>query len=60
MVSIMDAINEPIGIDDISSTDDDNLLTCALCLQKINSDRDRGYADTEGQIQCLVTVITIA
>ena len=38
-----------IDIDDDSSTDDDNLLTCALCLQKINSDRDRGYADTEGQ-----------
>jgi hypothetical protein len=26
---------------------------CALCLQKINSDRDRGYADTEGQCRCL-------
>jgi hypothetical protein len=30
-----------IDIDDDSSTDDDNLLTCILCLQKINSDRDR-------------------
>ncbi len=38
-----------IDIDDNLSTDDDNLLTCALCLQQINSDRVRGYADTEGQ-----------
>ncbi len=35
-----------IDIDEDSSTDNDNLLTCALCLQKINSDRVRGYADT--------------
>jgi hypothetical protein len=38
-----------INIDDNSSTDDDNLLTCALFLQKIHSNRHRGYADTEGQ-----------
>ncbi len=42
-----------IDIDDDSSTDDDNLLTCALCFRKINSDRVRGYADTEGQCRCL-------
>jgi hypothetical protein len=41
-----------INIDDNLSTDDDYLLTCALCLQKINSDRDRGYAYTERQCQC--------
>jgi hypothetical protein len=42
-----------INIDDDSNIVDASLLTCALCLQKINSDRDRGYADTEGQCQCL-------
>ncbi len=42
-----------IDIDDNSSTDYGNLLTCALYLQKKNSDRDWGYADTEGQYQCL-------
>ncbi len=42
-----------INIDADLNTDDDNILTCTLCLQKINSDRDRGYADTEGQCQCL-------
>jgi hypothetical protein len=41
-----------IDIDDSLSTDDDNLLTCTFCLQKINSISDRGY-DTEGQCQCL-------
>jgi hypothetical protein len=35
-----------IDIDDNLSTDDDSQLTCALCLQGINSDADRGYADT--------------
>ncbi len=30
----------------------DNVLTCTLCLETINSDRDRGYADTDGQCQC--------
>ncbi len=38
-----------INTDDNSSTDDDNLLTRTLCVQKMNSDRERGYADTEGQ-----------
>ena len=38
--------------DDNSNADDDNLLTCALCLETINSDRDIGYADTDGQCQC--------
>jgi hypothetical protein len=38
--------------DDDSNEDDDNLLTCALCLETINSDRDRGYADTDEQCQC--------
>ncbi len=37
---------------DDSNADDDNLLTCALCLETINSDRDIGYADTDGQCQC--------
>ncbi len=36
--------------DDESNADDD---TCALCLQAIRSDADRGYADTDGQCQCL-------
>ncbi len=36
--------------DDKSNADDD---TCALCLQAIRSDADRGYADTDGQCQCL-------
>jgi hypothetical protein len=31
--------------DDESNADDD---TCALCLQAICSDADRGYADTDG------------
>jgi hypothetical protein len=26
---------------------------CALCLQAIRSDADRGYADTDGQCRCL-------
>jgi hypothetical protein len=38
--------------DDDSNAEDDNLLTCVLCLETINSDRDRGYADTDGQCQC--------
>jgi hypothetical protein len=38
--------------DDDSNADDDNLLTCTLCLETINSDRDRGYSDTDGQCQC--------
>ncbi len=38
--------------DDDSNADDDNLFTCAFCLERINSDRDRGYADTAGQCQC--------
>ncbi len=37
--------------DDNSNADDDNVLTCALCLETINSDRD-GYADTDGQCHC--------
>ncbi len=28
-------------------------MTCALCLHGINSDADRGYADTERKCQCL-------
>ncbi len=40
-----------INVDyDKSIADDD---TCALCLQAICSDADRGYADTDGQCQCL-------
>jgi hypothetical protein len=35
-----------------SNADDDNLLTNAHCLERINSDRDIGYADTHGQCQC--------
>jgi hypothetical protein len=42
-----------INIDDDLSTEDDNLLTCTLCPQKINTGSVRGYADTEGQCQCL-------
>jgi hypothetical protein len=38
--------------DDNSNADDDNLLTFALCLETINSGRDRRYADTDGQCQC--------
>ncbi len=38
--------------DDDSNADDDNVLMCALCLKIINSERDRGYADTDGQCQC--------
>ena len=39
--------------DDDSNADDDNLLMCTLCFEMINFDRDRGYADTDGQCQCL-------
>ena len=38
--------------DDYSNADDDDLFMCTLCLETINSDRDRGYADTDGQCQC--------
>jgi hypothetical protein len=42
-----------VYVDDANSNaDDDKLLTCALCIETINSDRDRGYADTDGQCQC--------
>jgi hypothetical protein len=34
--------------DDNSNADDDNLLTCTLCLETVNSDRGIGYADTHG------------
>ena len=40
-----------INVDDDKSNADDD--TCALCLQAIRSDADRGYADTDGQCQCL-------
>jgi hypothetical protein len=40
-----------INVDDDESNADDD--TCALCLQAIRSDADRGYADTDGQCQCL-------
>ncbi len=36
-----------INVDDNESNADDD--TCALCLQAIHSDADRGYADTDGQ-----------
>ncbi len=40
-----------INVDaDKLNADDD---TCALCLQAIRPDADRGYADTDGQCQCL-------
>jgi hypothetical protein len=40
-----------INVDDDESNEDDD--TCALCLRAICSDADRGYADTDGQCQCL-------
>jgi hypothetical protein len=40
-----------INVDDDKSNADDD--TCALCLQAIRSDADRGYADTDGQFRCL-------
>jgi hypothetical protein len=40
-----------INVDDDKSNADDD--TCALCLQAIRSDADRGYADTDGQCRCL-------
>jgi hypothetical protein len=40
-----------INVDDDESNADDD--TCTLCLQAIQSDADRGYADTDGQCQCL-------
>ncbi len=40
-----------INVDDDESIADDD--TCALCLQAICSDADRGYADTDGQCRCL-------
>ncbi len=40
-----------INVDDVESNADDD--TCALCLQAIHSDADRGYADTDGQCRCL-------
>jgi hypothetical protein len=40
-----------VNVDDDESNADDD--TCALCLQAIRSDADRGYADTDGQCQCL-------
>jgi hypothetical protein len=40
-----------INVDDDESNADDNM--CALCFQAIRSDADRGYADTDGQCQCL-------
>jgi hypothetical protein len=46
-----------INVDDDKSNADDD--TCTLCLQAIRSDADRGYADTDGQYQCLRTIITI-
>jgi hypothetical protein len=45
-------VQKIIYVDDDDSNADDNLLTCTLCLETINSDRDRGYADTDGQCQC--------
>jgi hypothetical protein len=40
-----------INVDDDESNADDD--TCALYLQAICSDADRGYADTDGQCRCL-------
>ncbi len=40
-----------INVDDDKLNADDD--TCALCLQAICSDADRGYAGTDGQCQCL-------
>ncbi len=40
-----------INVDDDESNADDD--TCTLCFQAIRSDADRGYADTDGQCQCL-------
>jgi hypothetical protein len=40
-----------INVDDDKSNADDD--TCALCFQAIHSDADRGYADIDGQCQCL-------
>ncbi len=40
-----------INVDDDELNADDD--TCTLCLQAICSDADRGYADTDGQCQCL-------
>jgi len=40
-----------INVDDDKSNADDD--TCTLCFQAIRSDADRGYADTDGQCQCL-------
>jgi hypothetical protein len=40
-----------INVDDDKSDADND--TCALCLQAIRSDADRGYADTDGQCRCL-------
>ncbi len=40
-----------INVDDDKLNADDD--TCALCLQAIRSDADRGYADIDGQCRCL-------
>ena len=40
-----------INVDDEELNADDDM--CALCLQAIFSDADRGYADTDDQCQCL-------
>jgi hypothetical protein len=40
-----------INVDDDEWIADDD--TCALCLQAIGYDADRGYADTDGQCRCL-------
>jgi hypothetical protein len=40
-----------INVDDGKSNADD--VMCAHCLQAVCSDADRGYADTDGQCQCL-------
>ncbi len=40
-----------IYVDDEESNADDDM--CALCLQAICSDADRGYAYTDGQCRCL-------